>query len=107
MNEKEINRIVEETIHSIDNLKITVPDDFLFQKIMTGVKQNEKSFFKENSYAGKYILVFAVLVLLNIFSVIVDQKAFEKTSVNDMKNYSKGINEFSRTYFSSTDGYSY
>lgn len=107
MNEKEINRIVEKTIHSIDNVKIAVPDYILFQKIMTGINQNEKSFFKENSYAGKYIIVFAVLVLLNIFSIIVDQKAFEKTSVNDMKYYSKGINEFSRTYFSSTDEYSY
>lgn len=107
MNEKEINRIVEETIHSIDNVKITVPDDILFKKIMTGVKQNENSFLKENSFAGKYIIVFALLVLLNIFSVIADQKAFEKTSVNGMKNYSKGINEFSRTYFSSTDEYSY
>ncbi|HMS32919.1 MAG TPA: hypothetical protein PKC91_02430 [Ignavibacteria bacterium] len=107
MNEKEINRIVEETIHSIDNVKITVPDDILFQKIMTGIKQNEKSFFKENSYAGKYIIVFAVLVLLNIFSIIVDQKAIKKTSANDMKYYLKGINEFSRTYFSSNDEYSY
>ena len=34
MNEKEINRIVEETIHSLDNVKITVPDDILFKKIM-------------------------------------------------------------------------
>ena len=34
MNEKEINRIVEETIHSLDNAKITVPDDILFQKII-------------------------------------------------------------------------
>jgi hypothetical protein len=107
MNEKEINRIVEETIHSIDNVKITVPDDFLFQKIMTGVKQNENSFFKENSYAGKYILVFAVLLLLNIFSVLINQKGFEKKSVNGLENYSKAINEFSRTYFSSTDEYSY
>ena len=107
MNKNEINRIVEETIHSIDNVKITVPDDVLFQKIMTGVKQNEKSFFKENSYAGKYIIVFAVLVLLNIFSVIANKKAFDKTSLNGLKNYSKDINEFSRTYFSSTDEYSY
>jgi len=107
MNENEINRIVEETIHSIDNVKITVPDDVLFQKIMTGVKQNEKSFFKENSYAGKYIIVFAVLVLLNIFSVIANQKAFDKTSLNGLKNYSKDINEFSRTYFYSADEYSY
>ena len=107
MNENEINRIVEETIHSIDNVKITVPDDVLFQKIMTGVKQNEKSFFKENSYAGKYIIVFAVLVLLNIFSVIANQKAFDKTSLNGFNNYSKDINEFSRTYFSSDKEYSY
>ena len=107
MNKNEINRIVEETIHIIDNLKITVPDDVLFQKIMTGVKQNEKSFFKENSYAGKYIIVFAVLVLLNIFSVIANQKAFDKTSLNGLKNYSKDINEFSRTYFSSAEEYSY
>lgn len=107
MNENEINKIVEETIHSIDNVKITVPDDVLFQKIMTGVKQNEKSFFKENSYAGKYIIVFAVLVLLNIFSVIANQKAFDKTSLNGLNNYSKDINEFSRTYFSSAEEYSY
>ena len=107
MNKNEINRIVEETIHIIDNIKITVPDDVLFQKIMTGVKQNEKSFFKENSYTGKYIIVFAVLVLLNIFSVIANQKAFDKTSLNGLKNYSKDINEFSRTYFYSADEYSY
>ena len=107
MNEKEINRIVEETIHSIDNVKITVPDDILFKKIMTGVMQNENNFLKENSYAGKYIIVFAVLVLLNIFSVIANQKAFDKTSLNGLNNYSKDINEFSRTYFSSTDEYSY
>ena len=107
MNKNEINRIVEETIHSIDNVKITVPDDILFKKIMTGVMQNENNFLKENSYAGKYIIVIAVLVLLNIFSVIANQKAFDKTSLNGLKNYSKDINEFSRTYFSSTDEYSY
>ena len=107
MNENEINRIVEETIRSIDNVKITVPDDILFKKIMTGVMQNENNFLKENSYAGKYIIVFAVLVLLNIFSVIANKKAFDKTSLKGLKNYSKDINEFSRTYFSSAEEYSY
>ena len=107
MNENEINRLTEDTLKSINSLKRSFPDDRLFQKIMTGVSENENSFLKENSNTVKYAFAFALLILINIFSFFSHKRFEENTKVNYSPYNSKQVNSFVKEFFSEPDEYNY
>ena len=107
MKKKEINIIVEGPLNSIGNINRSASDDILFQKIVNGINQTNNSFLKENSYFGKYIIAFTVLVFLNVLSLLNFQKTVDNNTDVSQQSFKKEINEFSRTYFSVTEEYSY
>ena len=107
MNENKINVLVEDTLNSIDDLKRPVPGDHLFQRILNRYHENDKSLLKENNYIGKYAVAFAVLVILNIFTLFNFKSRHENNTVSSSHNYINAVNEFTKTYFSETEEYSY
>lgn len=102
----ETNKKAEDILHSIDNINKSVPDDLLFNRILNGYLENDKSLLKDNNI-GKYALAFAVLVILNIFTFFSIERNSENKSLNSFNNYSKSASEFAKTYFSETDEYNY
>ena len=107
MNKNETNGIIEATLNSVNSIKRSVPDDVLFQKIMNDINQVENNFIKQYSNTGKFVFAFAVFIFLNVFSLINFQKKVDSNSVKNSQNFSTGINEFSKAFFSATDEYNY
>lgn len=107
MNENEINRLTEDTLNSINDLKRSEPDERLFQKIMTGVGENERSFLRENNITAKYAIAFAVLILINIFSFFSYKSSEENIKANYSLYNSKSVNSFVKEFFSEPEDYSY
>ncbi len=107
MNKNKTNKFTEDVFNSLENLKRSEPDDILFEKIIAGINNSDNNFIKENSYAGKYILVFALILIMNIFSVIKFHKNESKISNGNKNNYTKELQEFSKEYFSGADEYNY
>ena len=104
---KSENKFTEEVLNSLNDLKRSGPDEFLFQKIMTRMDSGDGGFVRDNMNSGKYILIFAFLMMLNIYSVINFHKT-EKEKINSSKiSYSSGLNEISKEYFSGNDDYNY
>jgi hypothetical protein len=110
MNDREINKIVEDTLESIDGINLPAPDEHLFGKIMNGYNKKENSFIKKENSFGKYAIAFAVLILINIFSFINYHKDAENKSseVNQSySSYSKDITKFANECFSYQTDYNY
>ncbi|HMS66124.1 MAG TPA: hypothetical protein PKD83_12840 [Ignavibacteria bacterium] len=110
MNEGEINRKVEETLNSIDNLSRSAPDDYMFMKIEKSLRSKKSSFVLKNTYAGKFAIGFAVLLIINIFSFLNyenNQKHNINTTEFKSSDYSDKINEFAKSNFYDDDEYNY
>jgi hypothetical protein len=108
MNKDQINRKVEETLNSINNLERAVPDDRLFYKIENRVKNIKNKKEKEFSYTGKFALAFAILLIINIFSIIGyknNHRTDELKTTQNVQSNSKIINEFAKEYFFDTNEY--
>lgn len=106
MNESEINRLTEDTLNSITSLKRSYPDELLFQRIMSGLNESKSSYLKENN-TGKYLIAFAILILINIFSFISHKSSEENKTVNTLQYNAAGVNDFAKEFFSESDEYSY
>lgn len=107
MNENEINRMTEDTLNSINNLKRSFPDDLLFHRIVRGINDNKNSILKEYSYTGKYAMALAVLVLINIFSFFSYKNTEKNKAFNNSQKYSTTVNDFAKEFFSDQDEYNY
>lgn len=119
MNKNEINKKVEDTLNSIDNIEKAEPNPFLFERIMNSLdnRTEEKAAYKENkSYTGKYAIGFAVLLAMNIFSfftyqssvnnnseVTVNTKKETTTTLQNSDPQSSTLKDFAKEYFSETD----
>ncbi|MBK9402991.1 MAG: hypothetical protein IPN57_00440 [Ignavibacteria bacterium] len=103
----ETNKKAEDILNSIDDINKSVPDDLLFNRILNGYLENDKSFLKDNNNIGKLALAFAVLVIINIFTFFNIERNSDNKSLNSNNNYSKAASEFAKTYFSETDEYNY
>ena len=103
----ETNKKAEDILNSIDNINKSVPNDLLFNRIMNGYLENDKSILKDNNDIGKLALSFAVLVIINIFTFFNIERNSDNKYSNSYNNYSKSVNEFAKTYFSETDEYNY
>ncbi len=118
MNKNEINKKVNDTLNSIDNIEKAEPNPFMFERIMNAL--NEKVVYKEEkSYIGKYAVGFAVLLLLNIFSFFTYENSVKNTfnsttlntsTISDKTNketstqqQSSTLKDFAKEYFSETD----
>ncbi len=118
MNKNEINKKVNDTLNSIENMEKTQPNPFMFERILNAL--DKKVVYKEQkSFIGKYALGFAVLFLLNIFSFFTYQNSVKDISNNTTKNtstisektnkvtttqqQSSTLKDFAKEYFSETD----
>ncbi|MBL0107987.1 MAG: hypothetical protein IPP52_12055 [Ignavibacteria bacterium] len=84
----ETNKKAEDILNSIDDINKSVPDDLLFNRILNGYLENDKSLLKDNNI-GKYALAFAVLVIINIFTFFNIERNSDNKSLNSNNNYSK------------------
>lgn len=108
MIEEKLNRKVDETLNSINNIIRAVPDDRLFYKIENRFKNTDNVKTKDYSYTGKFALAFAILIIINIFSFIGyknHHSGNEIKTTQNVQNTSKIINEFAKEYFFDTNEY--
>ncbi|CAN5578310.1 hypothetical protein BH10BAC5_BH10BAC5_20190 [soil metagenome] len=104
MNKVEFNKKVEDTLNSLDALKIIEPNPFMFAKIMNGL--NENTIRNKGSYFGKYAVGFAMLAVINLFVFFNYQKTEEVKESNTSQN-TVSIKEFAKEYFSTSGEYNY
>jgi len=106
MNKSELNIKTEEVLKSLEGIKEVNPGDYLFNKIMT-----EMNYFeipkKERKFIFGYAAIIAVIIIVNIFSLL----NLSKTKLNDSENIlfekSQEVQNFSKVYFSNEDTYNY
>lgn len=105
MNENEVERLTEDTLNSINGIRKTDPDDLLFQKIINSMHAQHHNNIKKNK-SLKYILAFAVLILINIFSFFSYKNTGENKTGIDLNYRSETVNNFAREFFQENDDYS-
>lgn len=108
MNKDQINRKVDKTLNSINNINRAVPDDRLFFKVENRVKNINNKKEKEFSYRGKFAFALAILIIINIFSIIGYMNNHRSDEMNTNKNVqdnSKIKNEFVKEFFFDTNEY--
>lgn len=107
MNKSEADKLAEDTLNSIDGIKSITPDEIMFSRIMNSVKNNENSYIKEKNSAGIYALALAIIVLMNLITIIGYQNKENKSNPADTMDYSKSVNEFGKDFFSIENDYNY
>ena len=64
----ETNKKAEDILNSIDDINKSVPDDLLFNRILNGYLENDKSFLKDNNNIGKLALALMAIYKLLLSS---------------------------------------
>lgn len=105
MKSGKIEKLVDDTLNSIDDLHTISPDDYIFYGIMNEANKNE-NFLKEKNSTGKYIFAATMIILLNIITLIGFNNNVTKESTPG-QSYSENLNEFTKDYLSVQDEYNY
>lgn len=107
MNKSKVDRLVEDTLESIDGINAITPVDKMFNSIMNSLKQTDRSLFKEKESNVKFAFAMAVIILINLIAIIGFQNKGNLNTSGDLPDKRNEINEFSKSYFSVKEEYNY
>lgn len=96
------NTKAEDTLNSLEGIRKVLPDEFLFQRIMTEVSYAEESVTERKVIFG-YAAVLAVIVIINLYSVF----GHDRFSVKSNSAESAELQTSTDDYYFQDETYNY
>jgi len=109
MDKEQLNKLVEDTLNSIEGIEQAEANPFLYAKInerANGRKASEKFSL---GYGTKLFLAFAILVVINAFTLLIYSSNYSNTTVTTTETTSakQDINSFINEYNLVDTNYNY
>ena len=108
MDKEQINKMVEDTMNSIEGIRRAEANPFLYSKIKE--RANRKSSGKFSlGFGTRLFLAFAILVVLNAFTLLIYSSSYSTTSATGSTTTStkQDINSFINEYSLENSNYNY
>lgn len=105
MNKEQINKLVEDTLNRIDGIRQAEANTFLYSKIKEKASRKKTMEKFSLGYGTKFLLVFAILIVINAFTLLIYSSNQSTPSVKSSTK--QDINSFINEYSLENTNYNY